>query len=149
VVSGASRAAWSPSTSVAAPPRPNTTSGPKTGSWTTPTITSVPPVIMGWTSAPEKSSANRPARVVNPARASAGPSRSSSTPPASLLCTRPHASALIATRPWLTVYQLPPYAHELNPVEPVWSHLKRSLVNLAKRNLAQLTALVKTRLRRM
>ena len=33
--------------------------------------------------------------------------------------------------------------------EPVWSHLKRSLANLAKRNLAQLTALVKTRLRRM
>jgi hypothetical protein len=33
--------------------------------------------------------------------------------------------------------------------EPVWSHLKRSLANLAKRNLAQLTALIKTRLRRM
>jgi hypothetical protein len=31
----------------------------------------------------------------------------------------------------------------------VWSHLKRSLANLAKRNLGQLTALVKTRLRRM
>jgi transposase len=64
-----------------------------------------------------------------------------------------HVSAamaeLIAARDWLTVYQLPPYAHELNPVEPVWSHLKRSLANLAKRNLAQLTALVKTRLRRM
>ena len=58
-------------------------------------------------------------------------------------------SALIATRPWLTVYRLPPYAHELNPVEPVWSHLKRSLANLAKRNLAQLTAVVKTRLKRM
>jgi transposase len=56
---------------------------------------------------------------------------------------------LAAARDWLTVYQLPPYAHELNPVEPVWSHLKRSLANLAKRNLAQLTALVKTRLRRM
>ncbi len=56
---------------------------------------------------------------------------------------------LIEAREWLTVYQLPPYAHELNPVEPVWSHLKRSLANLAKRNLAQLTALVKTRLRRM
>jgi putative transposase len=55
----------------------------------------------------------------------------------------------IATRDWLTVYQLPPYAHELNPVEPVWSHLKRSLANMAKRNLVQLTALVKTRLRRM
>jgi transposase len=58
-------------------------------------------------------------------------------------------SGLIATRPWLTVYRLPPYAHELNPVEPVWSHLKRSLANLAKRNLAQLTALIKTRLRHM
>ena len=52
-------------------------------------------------------------------------------------------------RPWLTVFQLPPYAHELNPVELVWSHLKRSLANLAKRNISQLTALVKTRLRRM
>jgi transposase len=56
-------------------------------------------------------------------------------------------TALIAARDWLTVYRLPPYAHELNPVEPVWSHLKRSLANLAKRNLAQLTALIKTRLR--
>jgi DDE superfamily endonuclease len=56
---------------------------------------------------------------------------------------------LIAARDWLTVYRLPPYAHELNPVEQVWSHPKRSLANLAKRNLAQLTALVKTRLRRM
>jgi hypothetical protein len=64
-----------------------------------------------------------------------------------------HVSAamteLIAARDWLTVYQLPPYAPELNPVEPLWSHLKRSLANLAKRNLAQLTALVKTRLKRM
>ena len=64
-----------------------------------------------------------------------------------------HVSAamaeLIAARDWLTVYQLPAYAHELNPVEPIWSHLKRSLANLAKRNLTQLTALVKTRLRRM
>jgi hypothetical protein len=64
-----------------------------------------------------------------------------------------HVSAamkeLITARDWLTVFQLPPYAHELNPVELVWSHLKRSLANLAKRNLAQLTALVKTRLKRM
>src|SRR6266496_4063714 len=34
-------------------------------------------------------------------------------------------TSLIAARDWLTVYRLPPYAHELNPVEPVWSHLKR------------------------
>jgi putative transposase len=56
---------------------------------------------------------------------------------------------LIAARDWLTVFQLPAYASELNPVESVWSHLKRSLANLAKRDIAQLTALVKTRLRRM
>jgi hypothetical protein len=56
---------------------------------------------------------------------------------------------LIATRSWLTVFQLPPYASELNPVEPVWSNLKRSLANLTKHNIGQLTALVKTRLRRM
>jgi putative transposase len=56
---------------------------------------------------------------------------------------------LIAARDWLTVFQLPPYAHELNPVEPVWSHLKRSLANLTKHNIGELTALVKTRLKRM
>ena len=64
-----------------------------------------------------------------------------------------HVSAamteLIAARAWLTVFRLPPYAHELNPVELVWSNLKRSLANLAKRDLLQLTALVKTRLKRM
>jgi len=56
---------------------------------------------------------------------------------------------LIAARDWLTVYRLPPYAPELNPVEPVWSNLKKSLANLVKRDINQLTALVKTRLRRM
>jgi hypothetical protein len=56
---------------------------------------------------------------------------------------------LIAARGWLTVFRLPSYASELNPVEPVWSNLKRSLANLAKHNISQLTALVKTRLRRM
>jgi hypothetical protein len=56
---------------------------------------------------------------------------------------------LIAARDWLTVFQFPPYASELNPVEPVWSNLKRSLANLTKHNIDQLTALVKTRLRRM
>lgn len=64
-----------------------------------------------------------------------------------------HVSArmkrLIAARDWLPVYQLPPHAPELNPVEAVWSHLKRSLANLAKRGLEQLTVLIKTRLKRM
>jgi transposase len=61
-----------------------------------------------------------------------------------------HAMAeVIAARDWLTVYQLTPHAPELNSVEPVWSHLKRSLANLAKHNITELTALVKSRLRRM
>ena len=42
-----------------------------------------------------------------------------------------------------------PYAHELNPAEPVWSHLKDPSPNLAKRNISQLAALIKTRLKRM
>jgi transposase len=54
-----------------------------------------------------------------------------------------HVSAamaeLIAARPWLTVYRLPPYAHELNPVEPVRSHLKRSLANLTKHTILELS----------
>jgi putative transposase len=33
--------------------------------------------------------------------------------------------------------------------EAVWSHLRRSIANLTKHNIGQLTALVKTRLRRM
>jgi hypothetical protein len=35
------------------------------------------------------------------------------------------------------------------PVEPVWSHLERSLADPTKHALAVLTALVKTRLKRM
>jgi hypothetical protein len=45
--------------------------------------------------------------------------------------------ALVAARDWLTVFQLPPYASEVN------------LANLIKRDIAQLKALAKTRLRRM
>lgn len=62
-----------------------------------------------------------------------------------------HKSALmrrlIATRGWLTVFYLPSYAPEYNPVEGVWAHMKTSLANLAKRTLDQLAALVKSRLR--
>ena len=56
---------------------------------------------------------------------------------------------LIAARSWLTPYRLPPYAPELNPVEAAWSNLKRSLANLTKHNISELTALIKTRLRRI
>lgn len=56
---------------------------------------------------------------------------------------------LIAGRDWLTVYRFPTYAPELNPVEGVWSHLKRGLGNLAARGIDQLATLVKTRLKKM
>jgi hypothetical protein len=56
---------------------------------------------------------------------------------------------LIDTRPWLTVIRLPAYAPELNPVEAVWAHLKRSLANLAKKTLDELARLIKTRLKKM
>ena len=56
---------------------------------------------------------------------------------------------LIAARRWLTVFKLPAFAPELNPVEPVWSNLKRSLANVVKQDIGQPTALVKIRLRRM
>ncbi|WP_443735435.1 IS630 family transposase [Streptomyces flavotricini] len=48
---------------------------------------------------------------------------------------------------WLTIIKLPPYAPDLNPVEGVWAHLKKSLANLAPRTIDDLTPLVKNRLR--
>jgi len=39
--------------------------------------------------------------------------------------------------------------HYGKPTEPVWSVLKRSLANLVRQDINQLTALVKIRLRRM
>ncbi|MFB6678755.1 transposase [Streptomyces sp. NPDC056390] len=56
---------------------------------------------------------------------------------------------LIDARLWLTVYQLPAYAPEFNPVEGIWSHLKRSPADLTKDSLEQLTARMKTRLKPM
>jgi len=56
---------------------------------------------------------------------------------------------LLAARPWLTVFYLPAYTPTLNPVEGVWSALKRSLANLAPHGTDALAALVRTRLRRM
>ncbi|MEV6636558.1 transposase [Actinoplanes sp. NPDC051470] len=55
----------------------------------------------------------------------------------------------IAARPWLRVYLLPSYAQELNPVEKVWSTMKRSLSNHCVSTATDLTAAVKNRLNRM
>lgn len=79
--------------------------------------------------------------------------RTTGTSPAAYLTINTHKSVamreLIATRAWLAVFHLSPYAPELNPVEGVWSAMKSGLVNLAKRDITALTSLVKTRLRRM
>jgi putative transposase len=56
---------------------------------------------------------------------------------------------LIEARKWLTVFRLPTYAPELNPVEGVWSAMKSGLVNLAKRDIDQLQNIIKNRLRRL
>lgn len=48
---------------------------------------------------------------------------------------------------WLTIVKLPPYAPDLNPVEGVWAHVKKSLANLAPLTIEDLTPLVKNRLR--
>ena len=56
---------------------------------------------------------------------------------------------LIAARDWLHVIRLPAYAPDLNPTETVWSHLKRSIGNLAVRGVDQLLAIVKNRLKQI
>lgn len=56
---------------------------------------------------------------------------------------------LVAEREWLTVFLLPAYSPDLNPVEWVWAHVKRSLANLAVMALDRLEALVRNRLKRL
>jgi putative transposase len=56
---------------------------------------------------------------------------------------------LIANRDWLHVIQLPAYAPDLNPTEGVWSHVKRSLGNLAAASVDHLAAIVRNRLKRI
>ncbi|WP_435799761.1 IS630 family transposase [Streptomyces goshikiensis] len=56
---------------------------------------------------------------------------------------------LMAEREWLTVFLLPAYSPDLNPVEWVWAHVKRSLANLAVMALDRLEALVRNRLKRL
>ncbi|MFD4023838.1 transposase [Streptomyces sp. NPDC058576] len=54
-----------------------------------------------------------------------------------------------ANATWLTVFQLPTYAPDLNPQEGVWSLVKRDIGNLAAADLIQITRAVKRRLKRI
>ena len=56
--------------------------------------------------------------------------------------------ALIGARSgWLTEVRLPSYAPELNPAEGVWANMKNGLGNLAARDVDQLAAIMKSRLK--
>ncbi|WEH20397.1 transposase [Streptomyces sp. VNUA24] len=51
---------------------------------------------------------------------------------------------------WLTVFQLPSYAPDLNPAEGIWSLLNRGvLANLAAANLDHLTRVIKRGLKKI
>jgi transposase len=50
---------------------------------------------------------------------------------------------------WLRVFQMPTYAPELNPVEGVWSLLKRSIANFVAADLGDLVRIVKRKLKKI
>lgn len=50
---------------------------------------------------------------------------------------------------WLRVYRLPAYAPELNPVEGIWSLLKRAIANFAAADLNSLVRIVKRKLKKI
>jgi transposase len=52
-----------------------------------------------------------------------------------------------ANAAWLTVFQLPTYAPDLNPQEGIWSLVKRDIGNLAAADLGQITRAVKRKLK--
>jgi hypothetical protein len=52
-----------------------------------------------------------------------------------------------ANADWLTVFQLPTYAPDLNPQEGIWSLVKRDIGNLAAADLGQVTRAVKRKLK--
>ncbi|MFF0476489.1 transposase [Streptomyces sp. NPDC004284] len=54
-----------------------------------------------------------------------------------------------ASTHWLTVFQLPTYAPDLNPQEGIWSLVKRDIGNLASADLGQLTRAVKRKLKQI
>ena len=58
--------------------------------------------------------------------------------------------AFTAAQPWLRVFQLPSYAPDLNPLEGIWSCLKRGpLANVAFTGFAHMLQAVKTGLKKI
>ncbi|WP_406192096.1 transposase [Kitasatospora sp. NBC_01560] len=63
--------------------------------------------------------------------------------------TPPMRQFIEASKDWLTVFQLPSYAPDLNPQEGIWSLVKRTIGNLAAANLNQLAQAVKRSLKKI
>ena len=58
--------------------------------------------------------------------------------------------AFTSAQPWLRVFQLPSYAPDLNPVEGIWSVLKRGvLANLAVTSFAHLIQVIRHGLKKI
>jgi DDE superfamily endonuclease len=63
---------------------------------------------------------------------------------------RPELRAFTAAQPWLRVFQLPSYAPDLNPVEGIWSSLKRGpLANVAFTSFAHLLQVIRYGLKKI
>lgn len=63
--------------------------------------------------------------------------------------TAPLREFIAANSDWLTVFQLPSYASDLNTQEGIWSMVKRDIGNLAAADLRQITKAVKRGLKRI
>ncbi|MFG2630319.1 transposase [Streptomyces sp. NPDC048473] len=57
--------------------------------------------------------------------------------------TKPLREFIETNADWLTVFQLPTYAPDLNPQEGIWSLVKRDIGNLAAADHRQITRAVK------
>jgi DDE superfamily endonuclease len=63
---------------------------------------------------------------------------------------RAELRAFTSAQPWLRVFWLPAYAPDLNPVEGIWSVLKRGvLANLAVASLAHLVHVIRHGLKKI
>jgi DDE superfamily endonuclease len=63
---------------------------------------------------------------------------------------RPELRAFTAAQPWLEVFQLPPYAPDLNPCEGIWSSLKRGpLANVSFTGFAHLLQVIRHGLKKI
>ena len=63
---------------------------------------------------------------------------------------RAELRAFTSTRPWLRVFQLPSYAPDLNPLEGIWSVLKRGgLANQAAAGFASLLQVIRHGMRKI